>query len=339
MMRNGKGGADGWAAAAAPIAGSIRQLLSNARWALNLTWTSNPGLTGRLIGSYLLQSAIPAAQALATRGVIDVAVAQLRSRSTALRPMVAWLIFAFVATLADGLNRLSLNLTMRRLEDDLNLELNSMILTHAGKLDVSLSRIRRHRDILLPGQTESGRQPGALRRQLAGGVFESAPDRFAARDRGRDQTAGAGRDCSGGDPLSAFPMEADPQPLRTGALAGDQKRRWTQYFVTGLTDSAAVPEAKILDLAPLMIQKFGTADDKFAIRTIACCCNRFGPPRCFRASPAPRSMRFSRPASRFGCEEAPRPWAILRSSAQLPRACAPPLKPRSAQPRIYSSRC
>ena len=34
------------------------------------------------------------------------------------------------------------------------------------------------------------------------------------------------------------------------------KRRWTQYFVSGLTDSTSVPEAKILDLAPLMIAKF-----------------------------------------------------------------------------------
>ena len=34
------------------------------------------------------------------------------------------------------------------------------------------------------------------------------------------------------------------------------KRRWTQYFVTALTDSSAVPEAKILDLAPMMTEKF-----------------------------------------------------------------------------------
>ncbi len=48
--------------AAAPIAGSIRQLFSNARWALKLTWTSNPGLTAGLVAMYLLQSTLPAAQ-------------------------------------------------------------------------------------------------------------------------------------------------------------------------------------------------------------------------------------------------------------------------------------
>jgi ATP-binding cassette, subfamily B, bacterial len=262
MMRNGKGGADGWAAAAAPIAGSIRQLLSNARWALNLTWTSNPGLTGSLIASYLLQSAIPAAQALATRGVIDVAVAQLRSRSTALRPMVAWLIFAFVATLADGLNRLSLNLTMRRLEDDLNLELNSMILTHAGKLDVSFFEDPASQDVLYRAkQNPAGNLARFVGNSLA--VFSNLL-----------QIISLLAIVVAIEPLvlvvivpAAIPYLRFQWKLTRNRYELERsratKRRWTQYFVTGLTDSAAVPEAKILDLAPLMIQKFRTLMTEF----------------------------------------------------------------------------
>ena len=41
------------------------------------------------------------------------------------------------------------------------------------------------------------------------------------------------------------------------------KRRWTQYFVSSLTDSTSVPEAKILDLAPMMIRKFRALMSEF----------------------------------------------------------------------------
>src|SRR5260221_5977386 len=99
-----------------PIAGNLRQLYVNGRWALNLTWATNRSLPAVLVGCYLLLSALPAAQALATRGVIDTAVTQLRARSTTLRPMVIWLVFLFVATLIEGLNRLAQDFTMRRLE-------------------------------------------------------------------------------------------------------------------------------------------------------------------------------------------------------------------------------
>lgn len=241
--------------AAAPIAGSIRQLFSNARWALKLTWTTNPGLTASLVAMYLLQSILPAAQALATRGVINVAVNQLRSRDTTLRPMVAWLIFAFVATLLDGLNRLAQDFTMRRLEDDLNLELNSMILNHAGNLDVSFFEDPGSQDILYRAKQNPA---GNLSRFVGGtlSVFSFLIQIIS---------------------LLAIVVVIEPLVLIVVVPAAipylrfqwnltrnryelersrATKRRWTQYFVTGLTDSASVPEAKILDLAPLMIEKF-----------------------------------------------------------------------------------
>jgi hypothetical protein len=113
----------------------LRQLLLNARWALTLTPTINRVLTAVLVVIYLLQSILPAAQALATRGVIDSAVRQLRTANLALGSMGPWLIFAFIATLADGFVRLAQDYNSRRLRDNLNLELNGMILSHAGKLD------------------------------------------------------------------------------------------------------------------------------------------------------------------------------------------------------------
>ncbi len=243
------------AAGASFIAGNLHQLWSNARWALNLTWKTNPGLTVSLAAIFLLQSALPAAQALATRGVIDVAVNQLRSRNTALRPMLAWLLFAFLATLVDGLNNLAQDFTMRRLEDDLNLELNSMILTHAGTLDASFFEAPASQDILYRAQ----QNPAANLSQFVGGSMRVISNLLQILSLLAIVVAI--------EPLvlvvivpAAAPYLRFQWKLTRSRYELERsratKRRWTQYFVTGLTDSTAVPEAKILDLAPLMIQRF-----------------------------------------------------------------------------------
>ncbi|HLI78876.1 MAG TPA: hypothetical protein VKV03_02770, partial [Candidatus Binataceae bacterium] len=135
--------------------GNMRQLFVNARWALSFTWNCNRLLTGALIAFYLVQSVVPAAQALATRGVIDSAMRQLAAGHLALGKMAPWLVFAFIATLSDGLIRLVQDYSSRRLEDDLNLELNSLILGHAGNLDVSFFEDPASQDVLYRARQNS----------------------------------------------------------------------------------------------------------------------------------------------------------------------------------------
>lgn len=248
-------GADEERSAPLPIAGSMRQFVTNAKWALNLTWTTSSGLTAALVAIFLLQSTLPAAQALATRGVIDTAVSQLRSGRTALRPMIIWLAFAFVATFIDGLNRLAQDFTMRRLEDDLNLELNSMILTHAGNLDVSFFEDPDSQDTLYRAKQNPA---GNVSRFVRGTLGISS---------NLIQIVSLLAIVVAIEPLVLIVIipAAAPYLRFQWSLARNRyelersratKRRWTQYFVAGLTDSSSVPEAKILDLAPLMIQKF-----------------------------------------------------------------------------------
>jgi ATP-binding cassette subfamily B protein len=238
-----------------PTTGSIRQLIVNARWALNFTWKSNRALTAAMVLTYVVQSVLPAAAALATKGVIDSAMKQLHSGNIGLGSMKPWLIFAFVATLADGLFRLAQDYSSRRLEDDLNLELNSMILSHAGELDVSFFEDPASQDVLFRARQNS-----------AGNL-----SRFVS------STLGALSNLIQILSLLTIVVLIEPLILIVIVVAGvpymrfqwsltrnryelersrATKRRWTQYFVSALTDSSAVPEAKILDLAPMMTEKF-----------------------------------------------------------------------------------
>jgi ATP-binding cassette, subfamily B, bacterial len=176
--------------------------------------------------------------------------------------MFAWLIFAFVATLLDGLNRLAQDFTMRRLEDNLNLEVNSMILTHAGGLDVSFFEDPGSQDVLYRAK----QNPAGNLSRFASGTLNVVSSLI--------QIVSLLAIVVAIEPLVLFVIVPAAVPYlrfqwnltrnkyeleRSRAT----KRRWTQYFVTGLTDSASVPEAKILDLAPLMIQKFRTLMSEF----------------------------------------------------------------------------
>jgi ATP-binding cassette subfamily B protein len=245
-----------------PTVGSMRQLLVNARWALNFTWSTNKGLTAALLAIYLVQSIVPAAQALATRGVIDAAVTQLRSRDIALGAMAPWLIFAFAATLIDGLNRIAQDYTARRIEDDLNLELNSMILTHAGDLDVSFFENPASQDVLFRAKQNSA---GNLSRFV--GVSLSVVSNLI-------QILSLLAIVVAIEPLvliviivAAVPYMRFQWSLTRTRYELERsratKRRWTQYFVSSLTDSSSVPEVKILDLASMMKDKFRALMSEF----------------------------------------------------------------------------
>jgi ATP-binding cassette subfamily B protein len=245
-----------------PTAGSVRQLLVNARWALTLTWTTNRVLTAALLVIYLLQSILPAAQALATRGVIDSAVRQLRTGKFALGSMGPWLIFAFIATLADGLIRLAQDYNSRRLEDDLNLELNSMILSHAGDLDVSFFEDPASQDILFRARQNSA---GNLSRFV--GITLSVISNLI-------QILSLLAIVVAIEPLilivivvAAVPYMRFQWNLTRNRYELERsratKRRWTGYFVSSLTDSNSVPEAKILNLAPMMTAKFRALMSEF----------------------------------------------------------------------------
>jgi ATP-binding cassette subfamily B protein len=242
--------------------GGVRQLLLNARWALNFTWTTNRVLTAALVLIYLAQSILPAAQALATRGVIDAAVRQLRTGKIALGSMGPWLIFAFIATLADGLLRLVQDYNSRRLEDDLNLELNSMILRHAGELDVSFFEDPASQDILFRARQNSA---GNLSRFV--GLTLSVISNLI-------QILSLLAIVVAIEPLilivivvAAVPYMRFQWNLTRNRYELERsratKRRWTGYFVSSLTDGNSVPEAKILNLAPMMTAKFRALMSEF----------------------------------------------------------------------------
>jgi ABC-type bacteriocin/lantibiotic exporter with double-glycine peptidase domain len=225
-----------------------------ARWAVATTWGTNRALTATYVGLQAVQGVLPALQALATRGLIDSAVSQVRVHSESLRTVAPWLSVIFALTISEGICRVLQDFVSRRLEDDLNLELNSALLVHAASLDVSFFEDPASEDLLYLAKQSTARsmlrfvgstlnlfsyllQLVTLLTVLV--VIEPLVLVLAPA----------------GLPYMWFQwrLSESKHQLETSRAT---KRRWTQYFVSALTDAGWVPEVKIFDLATLLIGKF-----------------------------------------------------------------------------------
>jgi ATP-binding cassette subfamily B protein len=229
-------------------------LFKIARWALATTWATNRLMTATFIGLQSVQGVLPALQALATRGLIDSAVGQVRAHRAVLRPVIPWLVLTFVLTIAEGICRVLQEFVSRRLEDDLNLELNGALLVHAAGLDVSFFEDPASEDLLYLAKQSTARS--MLR------FVGAALNLFSYLL----QMVTLLTVLVVIEPLvlvlapAALPymwfqwrLSETRHKLETSRAT---KRRWTQYFVSALTDAGWVPEVKIFDLATLLIGKF-----------------------------------------------------------------------------------
>jgi ABC-type transport system involved in cytochrome bd biosynthesis fused ATPase/permease subunit len=108
---------------------------ATAAWTLRVIRTAAPRLVAGLAALSLLQGLIPAALALALRGLINAAAAG--SAVDVSSQLVGWVALAFVLTAADALTGLAVGYAGQRLADDLNLHLTGEILAHAWSLDLS----------------------------------------------------------------------------------------------------------------------------------------------------------------------------------------------------------
>ncbi|HEU4953061.1 MAG TPA: ABC transporter ATP-binding protein [Gemmatimonadales bacterium] len=226
--------------------------------------TAAPGLVAALVVLTVLQGLIPAALALALRGLINAAAGGGAGVDVGSQ-LVGWVALAFVLTAADALTGLAVAFAGQRLTDDLNFHLTGEILAHAWSLDLSFFEDPERQDLLSRTQANVGVQLQALVlealnvvRQLLTGV---ALLLLLAHI----------------EPLVLLvvPPFAIPFLYFQWRLAKQrhvelQRRatnlRWTSYFVSKLTAPESVAEVKLLDLGPLLIERFRRIHAEFRDR-------------------------------------------------------------------------
>jgi ABC-type multidrug transport system fused ATPase/permease subunit len=126
----------------------LKNLLSNAWWALKLIWSTNAPLTAGLAAASLARGIVPAGLALFARGLINVFVSEGGAKPVTMDAVLPWFLVGFGVTLLEAIAPLAQRFCTERLHDDVNIRITSDILSHAEKLDLAFFENAEKRDLL-----------------------------------------------------------------------------------------------------------------------------------------------------------------------------------------------
>jgi len=235
-------------------AASSTGLLRTARWALRLTWATSRLLTAGLIGTTLLHSLTPVTLALAARGLINALAAALDSHSADIQSLLPWLALGLGLTVTEAASQAANTYCNHRLQDELNIEISSDVMTHAASLDVAFFENPRCQDMIARARANTARY---VNRFVSNGL--ASVSRVI-------QVVSLTALLAAIEPLVtlilipiALPYLYFQWRLAWMRYAKDRARttnqRWMRYFSSLLTNPKWVPETKLLGLAPLLVDK------------------------------------------------------------------------------------
>ena len=247
---------------ATPIGDTLRksfeasaELLRSGRWAFSLAWRSNPlALIGRVICA-LLVGLVPAAFAMTIRGLVNAVVHAADQPNPDLSTVLPWLLGGLAVTASDVIGRMFDRYAAARFEDDCDLDVTSSIMEHADRLDI--------------GYFEGTQFQDTLERARANTTFHLVGLLTS--------TLTFITNCIQILSLTAILFVLEPLALLAMlpfALAHfvfqwriskrfyedertrTTKRRWTRYFTQLVLTREQVPEVKLLDLGPVVVERY-----------------------------------------------------------------------------------
>ncbi len=234
---------------------TIQNLWFSIRWAIKQTWVTSPPLTTGIIGITLLRSITPVGLVLTLRGLIDALAAVLNNDANDIRLVWLWLGFGATLTLIHAISTLANQFFVQRLRDELNLKLTSDILNHAAGLDVAFFEDLRFQDVMDRAQESMASHFIIFMTNALTAVTSII------------QIISLVAVLAVVEPLIVLIMIPVALPyllfrwylskLRySEEYSRVAKRRWTRYYIMRLTHQFYVSEVKLLDLAPLLIERF-----------------------------------------------------------------------------------
>ncbi len=241
----------------------LRKVLSDGRWALGFTRRTAPAPAALLVASELVKSLVPAGLTVAFGGLVDAASAAAASGPGAdPRRVLAWVGAALGLSVLGGLTKIAERHAGRRLLDELEVRLTGDILEHAASLDVACFEDPASLDLL----ERARRDPAASFHLFLLNALHVLGDGL--------QGFTLAVVLAVVEPWLMVPLVVLALPYglfqwRTAARRYGQetryttRRRWSQYFVHLLTRAPGVTEIKLLDLGPLLLERFRAVASQF----------------------------------------------------------------------------
>lgn len=246
----------------------VHSLLKSGLWTVRETWAMHASLALGLGLITVVRGLLPAGLALVLRRLINLA-AETAGRSADVMPLLLpWLLLALGLTVAEAVSGLFYRYLIQRLTDDVDLNINTKILDHAARLDVAFFEDPRFQDVIHRAQQNTAHH---FSRFIADTLT------FATQLAQTITLVGVLAAIEPWAVVALIPF-IFPQLRFQWRLSRSHyleehsratKRRWSHYFVTLLTNQRSVSEVKVLELAPLLVEKFRAFMTEFRNRNRA----------------------------------------------------------------------
>jgi ATP-binding cassette subfamily B protein len=240
----------------------LLELADHARWVFREAWRAHRRLIVAQSLVTLLQGVVPAAAALTMRNLINAAVGAVGSPSADLASLVVWLALGLALTATEAVTRLVSGFLSRRFEDEADLEVGTQILEHATGLDLATFEDVRFQDTFELAERSTARH---LSRFLAS-TLALVSDLVQTASLAVVLTSIEPMVLLLWSPFALAHLLFQWRMSKAEFLLGRQraiKRRWSRYFVSLLTDRRNVAEVKLLNLSPVLVERFRTLMAEF----------------------------------------------------------------------------
>jgi ATP-binding cassette subfamily B protein len=225
-----------------------------AAWAFARIWSVARGIVIASVALALLRGFLPAFLALVVKVLVDVVVAVTVGEAVA-ADLVPWLIATFVLALIEGMSWFADRHLGERLIDELDLDVSVAVLQHAETLDLAFLEDPARRDLIDRARTNAGRRMAQLFTELRTAITMGLQ---AVSLLGVLVVI---------EPwvLLVVPPVSIPFLLFQWRLAQARykdefervtKRRWSYYYSELVMGPYAVPETRLLDLGPLLLDRY-----------------------------------------------------------------------------------
>jgi len=241
----------------------LGRVLADGQWALGFTWRTAPRQTALLFAAELVKAVIPAGLTVAFGGLVDAAAAAAATGPGADPGRVLlWIGVALGLSILGGLTKIAERHAGRRLLDELEVRLTGVVLGHAASLDVATFEDPASLDLL----ERARRDPAASFHLFLLNALHVLGDGLQGLTLAAVLVAV--------EPWLLAPLVVLSVPYglfqwRTASRRYGQetryttRRRWSQYFVHLLTRAPGVTEIKLLDLGPLLLERFRSVASQF----------------------------------------------------------------------------
>ncbi|MBD3307308.1 ATP-binding cassette domain-containing protein [candidate division KSB3 bacterium] len=240
----------------------LTELWATTRWVFTRVWGIHASLMMALIVTTLIRSFFPAGVMLVTRHLINLVVEILGNEGQDVSVIWPWLALSGGLTLILGLFGVAGEYFTARLNNQVNLAITSDIMAHAAQLEITFFESPDCQDIIDRVQSHTSQH-----------VFQFVTTVLSILT-------------SGFQLLSLVVILMVIEPLLSIVLipiglpyllfhlrlakhryhvkySRAAKQRWSRYFVNVLTKDYRLPEVKILDLAPYLLDKFRAIMQEF----------------------------------------------------------------------------